>query len=171
MHRAGFRRREFVYETDAELAADIHEEARWLNYPPHPVAEPTERDEWLRYFREKGHRERFLTRLKEAASSSDDGLFVWEQEAEGTPAAFLWLKVLRPDSEELPQGLVAEIGVAPAWRGRHLALNMVGFAYDWFRERGTKRAKVIVGAKNSSALRLFHRLALEIGRYEMEKLL
>jgi GNAT superfamily N-acetyltransferase len=75
-------------------------------------------------------------------------------------------------SDDPESGTVGELGVRRRWRGRGLGLALLGHAFDEFRSRGLRRARLSVdSASPTGATRLYERagMRVELGWDRWEK--
>lgn len=68
-----------------------------------------------------------------------------------------WLELNRPQPQRLKHVAVLTIAVAPAWRRRGVAKQLLNRGYQWAQQKGVKKIQLDVRAGNTAAITLYER--------------
>lgn len=68
-----------------------------------------------------------------------------------------WLELNRPQPQRLKHVAVLTIAVAPAWRRRGVARQLLSRGYQWAQQKGVKKIQLDVRAGNTAAITLYER--------------
>lgn len=68
-----------------------------------------------------------------------------------------WLELNRPQPQRLKHVAVLTIAVAPAWRRRGVAKQLLSRGYQWAQQKGVKKIQLDVRAGNTAAITLYER--------------
>ena len=68
-----------------------------------------------------------------------------------------WVELNRPQPQRLKHVAVLTIAVAPAWRRRGVARQLLTRSYQWAQQKGVKKIQLDVRAGNTAAITLYER--------------
>ena len=106
---------------------------------------------------------------QDRARRAIDGLFaepqhggVWLIDADATAVGYLVLTIGYSLEFHGRFGLLDEISVDEAWRGKGIGSQALEFAAEWCRSRGLRALRLEVSHGNTHALRLYERTGFEV---------
>lgn len=82
---------------------------------------------------------------------------VWVAEEEERVVGMITLQILVSTAEGGPVGLIEDVVVTKAWRGRGLGRELLAAAEDWAAENGLKRLQLLADRNNGPALDFYRR--------------
>jgi ribosomal protein S18 acetylase RimI-like enzyme len=109
---------------------------------------------------------RFLGSVLE---SSEDCVFVAEEEARVVGYVFAALEPLSWKELRGPAGFIHDVAVAEEFRRSGTGRKLMEVAIGWLRERGAPRVMLGTAAANDAAQSLFHQLGFRTTMLEMTK--
>lgn len=87
---------------------------------------------------------------------------VWMIDADGTAVGYMVLTVGYSLEFHGRYGLLDEISIDEAWRGKGFGTQALEFAAEWCRERGLRALRLEVSHDNLGALRLYQRAGFDV---------
>jgi ribosomal protein S18 acetylase RimI-like enzyme len=107
--------------------------------------------------------------LGSVLESSDNCVFVAEQE--GTVVGYVYAALEPLSWKELrgPAGFIHDVAVAAEFRRSGMGTKLMEAAINWLRERGAPRVLLGTAAANRGAQALFHRLGFRDTMIEMTR--